>query len=119
MRARGILLLPGTVRPCPVGGKPWAMPGRGPYEPFEDFVAARSFFIAPVEPWCRENGSSVVISDVLEGLAVVGGIEIFPVFLPNPPPDHTPPPARAGGRSDVGCSRFTKMVFHCCCAPQR
>lgn len=50
----------------------------------------RVLFIAPVEPWCRENGSSVVISDVLEGLAAVGGIEMFPVFLRNPPPDHTP-----------------------------
>lgn len=46
----------------------------------------RVLFIAPVEPWCRENGSSVIIADLLEGLGAVGGAEMFPVFLRHPPP---------------------------------
>jgi glycosyltransferase involved in cell wall biosynthesis len=49
----------------------------------------RVLFIAPVEPWNRENGSSVIIADQLEGLARVGGSEILPVFLRRPPPGLT------------------------------
>lgn len=43
-------------------------------------------FIAPVEPWCRENGSSVIIADLLEGLYATSGADVFPVFLRRPPP---------------------------------
>jgi len=50
----------------------------------------RVLFVAPVEPWCRENGANIVISDVLEGLAAVGKAEVFPVFLRKPPPHQTP-----------------------------
>jgi glycosyltransferase involved in cell wall biosynthesis len=42
-------------------------------------------FLAPVEPWCRENGSSIIIADLLEGLTHVGGARLFPVFLRHPP----------------------------------
>lgn len=48
--------------------------------------APRVLFLAPVEPWCRENGSSVIIADLLQGLSTVGGIELLPVFLREPPP---------------------------------
>jgi glycosyltransferase involved in cell wall biosynthesis len=47
-------------------------------------------FLAPVEPWCRENGSSVIIADQLEGLAAHGGAELLPVFLRRPPPGYVP-----------------------------
>ncbi len=50
----------------------------------------RVLFLAPVEPWCRENGSSLVISDLLEGLAAVEGAEVLALFLRRPPADCTP-----------------------------
>lgn len=48
--------------------------------------APRVLFLAPFEPWCRENGSSVVIADLLAGLASVAAADILPVFVRNPPP---------------------------------
>ena len=48
----------------------------------------RVLFVAPVEPWCRENGSSVIIADLLEGLMATTGAEIAPVFVRPPPPGY-------------------------------
>ncbi|MGH7676976.1 MAG: glycosyltransferase [Gemmatimonadaceae bacterium] len=45
----------------------------------------RVLFVAPVEPWCRENGSSLIIADMLEGLRQAGGADMLPVFLRRPP----------------------------------
>jgi polysaccharide biosynthesis protein PslH len=45
----------------------------------------RVLFLAPVEPWCRENGSSVITADVLEGLARNSSVHLLPVFLRQPP----------------------------------
>ena len=54
----------------------------------------RVLFLAPVEPWCRENGSSVIIADLLEGLATVDQADQLSVFLRRPPPGYAPrPPA--------------------------
>ena len=52
----------------------------------------RVLFVAPVEPWCRENGASVITADLLHGLARVGGADVLPIFLRRPP---------AGYRSDA------------------
>lgn len=58
----------------------------------------RVLFVAPVEPWCRENGSSVIIADLLEGLAASSGAELLPLFLRPPPDGYVPrPPARYRG----------------------
>lgn len=55
-------------------------------------------FLAPVEPWCRENGSSVVIADQLEGLLARGGARLLPIFLRRPPEGLVPtPPAGLDG----------------------
>lgn len=53
-------------------------------------VSPQVLFLAPVEPWCRENGSSIIIADLLEGLTHVGGTRLFPVFLRHPPPGCRP-----------------------------
>jgi glycosyltransferase involved in cell wall biosynthesis len=45
----------------------------------------RVLFLAPVEPWCRENGSSVITADMLEGLAHNSSVELLPIFLREPP----------------------------------
>jgi len=50
----------------------------------------RILFVAPVEPWCRENGSSLVISDLLEGLAGSDQAETLALFLRASPQDCTP-----------------------------
>ena len=63
------------------------MPGRASSS--DIMPSQRVLFVAPVEPWCRENGSSVVISDLLDGLAAVGGPQMFPIFLRGAPPDHS------------------------------
>lgn len=58
----------------------------------------RVLFLAPVEPWSRENGSSVIIADLLEGLLAVGGAQVLPIFLRTPPPGYSPrPPAGIDG----------------------
>lgn len=49
-------------------------------------------FLAPVEPWCRENGSSVVIADQLEGLLARGAVRLLPIFLRRPPEGLVPVP---------------------------
>lgn len=38
-------------------------------------------FFAPVEPWARENGSSVVIADLLQGLHRLQSCPLLPMFL--------------------------------------
>jgi glycosyltransferase involved in cell wall biosynthesis len=45
----------------------------------------RVLFVAPFEPWARENGSSVVIADLLEGLVANESASILPVFLRRSP----------------------------------
>lgn len=47
-------------------------------------------FLAPVEPWCRENGSSVIIADQLEGFVAHGGASLLPIFLRRPPEGLVP-----------------------------
>ena len=55
--------------------------------------APRVLFLAPVEPWGRDNGSSLVIADLLEGLARSPGAQLFAVFMRRPPAgfEGTPP----------------------------
>jgi len=48
----------------------------------------RVLFMAPVEPWCRENGSSLIIADLLEGLGATGDVDLLPVFMRKPPPGY-------------------------------
>lgn len=60
----------------------------------------RVLYVAPVEPWGRENGSSVITADLLEGLAQQPGLDCLPVFLRRPPPGYTARPAR--GLEGVG-----------------
>lgn len=49
-------------------------------------------FVAPVEPWSRENGSSLITADLLDGLARVEDVEILPIFLRPPPPGYSREP---------------------------
>lgn len=67
---------------CPADRMSWTL----------EFMSTRPrvLFLAPVEPWCRENGSSLVISDLLEGLAGAEGAEVLVLFLRRPPADCTP-----------------------------
>ncbi|HEY0674209.1 MAG TPA: glycosyltransferase family 4 protein [Longimicrobiales bacterium] len=55
-------------------------------------------FIAPVEPWCRENGSSVITADMLDGLLRNSDVDLLPVFLREPPPGYqkSAPPGNNG-----------------------
>lgn len=58
----------------------------------------RILYVAPVEPWSRENGASVITADLLEGLARIEDVEIMPVFLRLPPPGYarSAPPSLEG-----------------------
>ncbi|HEY0810187.1 MAG TPA: glycosyltransferase [Longimicrobiales bacterium] len=53
----------------------------------------RVLYLAPVEPWCRENGSSVITADLVDALTRNESIEMLPVFLRHPPSgyDKKPP----------------------------
>lgn len=57
-------------------------------------TAARVLFLSPFDPWCRENGSSVVIADLLEALAGIDAVELLPVFLRVPPAGLESPGSR-------------------------
>ena len=47
----------------------------------------RVLYLSPFEPWARENGSSVVIADLLAGLGGAGdAVDILPFFIRRPPP---------------------------------
>ena len=45
----------------------------------------RALFLAPNEPWCRENGTNLIIADMLQALAGVEGAAVLPVFLGSGP----------------------------------
>jgi glycosyltransferase involved in cell wall biosynthesis len=49
------------------------------------YARPRVLFLAPVEPWCRENGSSVITADMLEGLSQDDSVDLLPIFLREPP----------------------------------
>ncbi len=53
----------------------------------------RILFVAPVEPWCRENGSSLITADLVDALSTVDDIDLLAVFVRRPPPgyDRQPP----------------------------
>ena len=73
----------------------------------------RILFMAPVEPWCRENGSSVIIADLLEGLAAVDSTDVSPVFVRRPPPGYhrRVPPGLEGELLDMeGLPRWMSIV---------
>lgn len=48
----------------------------------------RVLFVAPVEPWCRENGSSLITADLLDRLAAYDEIELLTIFVRRPPPGY-------------------------------
>lgn len=41
----------------------------------------RVLFILPVEPWCRDSGSNLIMADLLQALARARGVELFVVYL--------------------------------------
>ena len=49
----------------------------------------RALFIAPVDPWARESGSSVIIADLLHGLASTSNVTVLPLFLRRSQAQHT------------------------------
>jgi glycosyltransferase involved in cell wall biosynthesis len=59
-------------------------------------------FVAPVEPWCRENGSSLITADLLDALSRVE-VELLPVFVRRPPPGYVreAPPGLEGTLLDI------------------
>lgn len=73
----------------------------------------RILFLAPVEPWCRENGSSLIIADLLDELATHDEVEILPVFMRPPPPGLTrvPEASRRGVLLDIpGVPRWVSVT---------
>ena len=47
----------------------------------------RVLYLSPFEPWARENGSSVVIADLLAGLAgATDEVDVLPFYIRRPPP---------------------------------
>ena len=42
-------------------------------------------YVAPVEPWCRENGSSLITADLLDCVLSRDDVEVFCVFVRKPP----------------------------------
>ena len=74
--------------------------------------APRVLFVAPVEPWCRENGSSLITADLLDALARAD-VELMPVFIRRPPPgyDRDPPPGMEGQLLDIpGLPRWSSVL---------
>lgn len=45
-------------------------------------------FAAPVDPFCRENGSSLITADLLDALLALDDVEIFSIFVRRPPPGY-------------------------------
>ncbi len=72
----------------------------------------RILFVAPVEPWCRENGSSLITADLLDALAHTD-VDLMPVFIRPPPPgyEREPPPRLEGQLLDIpGLPRWKSVV---------
>ncbi|HET9440594.1 MAG TPA: glycosyltransferase family 4 protein [Longimicrobiales bacterium] len=70
-------------------------------------------FVAPVEPWCRENGSSVITADMLDGLLRNTDVDILPVFLREPPPGYqkSAPAGNAGIQLSLeGLPRWSSVL---------
>lgn len=54
----------------------------------------RALLLAPVVPWCRETGSSLIIADMIQGLVESELADVLPVFLRDSPVRYTAhPPA--------------------------
>lgn len=70
----------------------------------------RILFIAPVEPWCRENGSSLITADVLAGLSEKTGVDVMPVFLRTPPPGYTKHPPVDGFGVTLGVEGLPRWL---------
>jgi glycosyltransferase involved in cell wall biosynthesis len=72
----------------------------------------RVLFIAPVEPWCRENGSSLITADLLDALAR-SDVELLPLFIRRPPPgyDREAPEGMEGILLDIpGLPRWQSVL---------
>jgi glycosyltransferase involved in cell wall biosynthesis len=70
--------------------------------------ATRALFLSPFDPWCRENGSSVVIADLLEAVADVQDVELLPVFLRVPPAGLSSPGSRTVSGVTLGIEPLPK-----------
>lgn len=73
----------------------------------------RALFVAPVEPWCRENGSSLITADLLEALAGARDVDLLPIFVRRPPEGYRrdPPPGLDGILLDVpGLPRWVSVL---------
>ena len=72
----------------------------------------RVLFVAPVEPWCRENGSSLITADLLDALSRIE-VDLLPVFIRRPPPGYVrePPPGMEGLLLDIpGLPRWMSVL---------
>lgn len=70
-------------------------------------------FVAPVEPWCRENGSSLITADLLDALAGMSEVDLLPIFVRPPPPGYTrqPPDNLEGILLDIpGLPRWVSVL---------
>src|SRR5688500_17133232 len=73
---------------------------------------AKILFVAPVEPWCRENGSSLITADLLDALCSSTDVDLLPVFVRRPPPGYSrQAPKQEGVLLDIpGLPRRTSVV---------
>ena len=72
----------------------------------------RVLFVAPVEPWCRENGSSLITADLLDALSRAH-VDLLPIFVRRPPSgyDREPPPGMEGLLLDIpGLPRWVSVL---------
>jgi len=73
----------------------------------------RVLFVAPVEPWCRENGSSLITADILDSLVSLDEVDLLPIFVRRPPPgyERRPPDGVEGVLLDIpGLPRWLSVV---------
>jgi glycosyltransferase involved in cell wall biosynthesis len=73
----------------------------------------RVLYVAPVEPWGRENGSSVITADLLDCLAAMDEVELLAVFVRPPPPGYkrSPPGGLRAFLLDIpGLPRWLSVV---------
>ena len=73
----------------------------------------RVLYVAPVEPWCRENGSSLITADLLDGLAAIDAVELLAVFVRPPPAGYArvPPDGLEGVLLDIpGLPRWISVL---------
>ena len=68
----------------------------------------RVLFVLPVEPWCRDSGSNLIMADLLQALAGESDVDLFVVYLRRGPDDCAAGRASALAEVTIGVEGIAK-----------